>query len=241
MATIRKKFKSDLEERVEKGLEEIKPSIVIQLKDKIDEKVFSDILIKEGLTKISIEMKNSEKDDIYNFFKFENEINTTDIAPVNMIGLEAKNSYLYINIQTASGVLRELGGGLTKGYFGSIPNNLKKANIENLGDIVEGTIINKQFIASLKEILFREKILDEVYDKSEEYKNNLEKYEANTGDIIEKIEEKNTEPYNLFIIKHFIKYIMDKYKEENHSSEDNSTKENIEDTKNISKNPFIED
>ena len=41
-----------------------------------------------------------------------------------------------------------------------------------------------------KKILFREKILDEVYDKSEEYKNNLEKYEANTDDIIEKIEEK---------------------------------------------------
>ena len=221
--------------------EGIKPSIVIQLKDKIDEKVFSDILIKEGLTKISIEMKNSEKDDIYNFFKFENEINTTDIAPVNMIGLDAKNSCLYINIQTASGVLREIGGGLTKGYFGSIPNNLKKANIENLGDIVEGTIINKQFIASIKEILFREKILDEVYDKSEEYKNNPKKYEANTHNIIEKIEEKNTEPYNLFIIKHFIKYIMDKYKEENHSSEDNSTKENIEDTKNISNNPFLND
>ena len=42
----------------------------------------------------------------------------------------------------------------------------------------------------MKKILFREKILDEVYDKSEEYKNNLEKYEANTDDIIEKIEEK---------------------------------------------------
>ena len=45
-------------------------------------------------------------------------------------------------------------------------------------------------IANMKKILFREKILDEVYDKSEEYKNNLEKYEANTDDIIEKIEEK---------------------------------------------------
>ena len=222
----------------------IEDIITISLKDKIDEKIFSDILIKEGFTKISIEMKNSEKSDTYNFFKFENEINTTDIAPVNMIGLDAKNSCLYINIQTASGVLREIGGRLTKGYFGSTPNNLKKANIENLGDIVEGTITSKQFIASIKEILFREKILDEVYDKSEEYKNNLEKYEANTDDIIEKIEEKNTEPYNLFIIKHFIKYVMDKYKKENPPSEDNSTKENIEnneDTKNISKNPFIED
>ena len=218
----------------------IEDIITIRLKDKIDEKVFGDILIKEGFTKISIEMKNSEKSDVYNFFKFENEINTTDIAPVNMIGLDAKNSCLYINIQTASGVLREIGGGLTKGYSGSIPNNLKKANIENLGDIVEGTITSKQFIASIKEILFREKILDEVYDKSEEYKNNLEKYEANTDDIIEKIEEKEkTEPYNLFIIKHFIKYVIDKYKEENISSEDNSANENNEDNKNMTTNPFI--
>ena len=184
-------------------------------------------------------MKNSEKSDTYNFFKFENEINTTDIAPVNMIGLDAKNSCLYINIQTASGVLREIGGRLTKGYFGSTPNNLKKANIENLGDIVEGTITSKQFIASIKEILFREKILDEVYDKSEEYENNIKKYEANTDDIIDRIEkgkvkayssmmqpllgdkspipakEKEIEikPYHLFIIKHFIKYVMDKYKQ----------------------------
>ena len=236
----------------------IEDIITIRLKDKIDEKVFGDILIKEGFTKISIEMKNSEKSDVYNFFKFENEINTTDIAPVNMIGLDAKNSCLYINIQTASGVLREIGGGLTKGYFGSIPNNLKKANIENLGDIVEGTITSKQFIASIKEILFREKILDEVYDKSEEYKNNLEKYAANTDDIIEKIEEEKNknrvgigsiggisqpqekiEPYDLFIIKHFIKYVIDKYKEENISSEDNSANENSEDNKNITTNPFI--
>ena len=50
--------------------EGIEPSIVIQLKDKIDEKVFSDILVKEGLTKISIEIKNSEKSNIYNFFTF---------------------------------------------------------------------------------------------------------------------------------------------------------------------------
>ena len=189
-------------------------------------------------------MKNSEKSDIYNFFKFADDIDLTDIAPLNIIGLDAKNSYIYINIQTLSGAFREIGGGLTKGYFGSIFNNLKNASMENLGDKLEKTITKEYFITSMKKILFREKILDEVYDKSEEYKNNLEKYEANTDDIIEKIEEKNTEPYNLFIIKHFIKYVMDKYKQENHSSEDNSTNENIEnneDTKNISKNPFIED
>lgn len=52
-------------------------------------------------------------------------------------------------------------------------------------------------------------------------------------------EEIEVEPYNLFIIKHFIKYIMDKYKEENISYEDNSANENNEDNKNITSNPFI--
>ena len=46
-------------------------------------------------------------------------------------------------------------------------------------------------------------------------------------------------PYHLFIIKHFIKYVIDKYKEENISSEDNSANENNEDNKNITTNPFI--
>ena len=36
-----------------------------------------------------------------------------------------------------------------------------------------------------------------------------------------------------------IKYIIDKYKEENISSEDNSANENNEDNKNITTNPFI--
>ena len=182
---------------------EVKKSIVIQLKDKIDEKVFNDILVKEGLTKISIEIKNSEKSNIYNFFTFEDEVDITDIAPVNIMWLDAENSCININL----GVFRGIFGGLTVG---------------------------------MKRILFREKILDEVYDKSGEYENSQSKYEANTDDIIEKIECRgNIEPYNLFIIKHFIKFVMDKYKEENISSEDNSANENNEDNKNITTNPFI--
>lgn len=98
----------------------------------------------------------------------------------------------------------------------------------------------KNIILGMKKILFKEKILDEVYDKSEEYKNNPEKYEANTDDIIERIEKRReVRPYNLFIIKHFIKYVMDKYKQENISSEDNSANENNKDNKNITTNPFI--
>ena len=183
---------------------EVKKSIVIQLKDKIDEKVFSDILVKEGLTKISIEIKNSEKSNIYNFFTFEDEVYITDIAPVNIMWLDAENSCININL----GVFRGIFGGLTVG---------------------------------MKRILFREKILDEVYDKSGEYENSQSKYEANTDDIIEKIDyNMGSRPHEqAFIIKHFIKYIMDKYKEENISSEDNSANENNEDNKNITTNPFI--
>ena len=215
--------------------EGIEPSIVIHLKDKIDEKVFNDILIKEGLTKISIEIKNSEKSNVYNYFKFTDEINLSNIAPVKFIGLDAENSCICIY-----------------GY--------------------KDDYDEKNIILGMKKILFKEKILDEVYDKSEEYKNNIEKYEANTDDIIERIEkgkvkmyhssvvmmkawgipipnmdnltrptEKEIElkPYHLFIIKHFIKYVIDKYKEENISSEDNSANENSEDNKNITTNPFI--
>ena len=207
----------------------------IYLKDKIDEKVFNDILIKEGLTKISIEIKNSEKSNVYNYFKFTDEINLSNIAPVKFIGLDAENSCICIY-----------------GY--------------------KDDYDEKNIILGMKKILFKEKILDEVYDKSEEYKNNLEKYEANTDDIIERIEkgkvkmyhssvvmmkawgipipnmdnltrptEKEIElkPYHLFIIKHFIKYVIDKYKEENILSEDNSANENNEDNKNITTNPFI--
>ena len=262
--------------------EGVKKSIVIHLKDKIDEKTFNDTLVKIGLNLISIEIKNSKKSNTYNFFKFEDEIDITDIAPVNIMWLDAEKSSININFQTVSGVFREIGGGLTKGYFGTIFNTLKKANMENLGDELEKQLTHKQFIGSLKEILFREKILDEVYDKSEEYKKHLKKYEAKTDDIIEKIEEEKKEEknenrggfassisqsinqsisligssssigqpqedttlYDLFIIKHFIKFVMDKYKQENISSEDNSSNENIEnteETKNISNNPFIND
>ena len=181
----------------------------IYLKDKIDEKVFGDILIKVGLT--SIEIKNSEKSEIY--YKFSlNDISKNTREKHFFIGsnikLDAEKSCIHIY-------------GYTEFYAGN-------------------KIINKNLISDIKKILFEEKILDEVYDKSEEYKNNPEKYEANTDDIIEKIEEKEkTEPYNLFIIKHFIKYVIDKYKEENISSEDNSANENNEDNKNITTNPFI--
>lgn len=230
--------------------EGITPYIVIHLKDKIDEKVFSDILVKEGLTKISIEMKNSEKSNVYNYFKFTDKINLDNIAPMCIIVLDAESSCIYY-VETISREMKEIGrnlfktfnpstgfedkmgsslelvgelaGGLYKGFFGGLVDSIKDKDIENLevGKLVEKVInkINKNkndFITSMKEILFREKILDEVYDKSGEYENNQNKYEADTNDIIEKIDYNmpSRPHYEAFIIKHFIKYIMDKYKKE---------------------------
>lgn len=209
--------------------EQNRKDITIYLKDKINEKALNDILIKVGLT--SIEIKNSEKSEIYYKFSLNDNSELSkykDFLIGSNIKLDAEKSCIYIY------------------YYG------------------------EEVISGMKEILFKEKILDEVYDKSEEYENNLEKYEVNTDDIIKKIEkgklkdmhssmmkmmginspipekEKEIEikPYNLFIIKHFIKFVMDKYKQENISSEDNSSNENIENTeeaKNISNNPFIND
>ena len=202
--------------------EELKKNITIYLKDKIDEKAFGDILIKEGLTKISIEMKKSEKSIVYNYFKFTDEINLANITPMCIIVLDADSSCIYIKIETISDMIKGIGGGLVKigGVFVSnIVNAYKKeednANSE-VGNELENTIPKKDFIDSMKEILFREKILDEVYDKSGEYENNQNKYEADTDDIIEKIDyNMGSRPhYEAFIIKHFIKYVMDKYKQE---------------------------
>lgn len=183
----------------------IEQDITIYLKDKIDEKAFDNILIKIGLT--SIEIKNSEKSEIY--YKFSLTAKAIYTNPMNdffigsHIKLDAEKSCICIY-----------------GY--------------------QDDYDEKNIILGMKKILFKEKILDEVYDKSEEYKNNPEKYEANTDDIIERIEKRReVRPYNLFIIKHFIKYVIDKYKEENISSEDNSANENNEDNKNITTNPFI--
>ena len=183
----------------------IEQDITIYLKDKIDEKAFDNILIKIGLT--SIEIKNSEKSEIY--YKFSLTAKAIYTNPMNdffigsHIKLDAEKSCICIY-----------------GY--------------------QDDYDEKNIILGMKKILFKEKILDEVYDKSEEYKNNSEKYEANTDDIIERIEKRReVRPYNLFIIKHFIKYVIDKYKEENISSEDNSANENNEDNKNITSNPFI--
>lgn len=222
--------------------------ITIYLKDKIDEKAFGNILIGEGLTKISIEIQNSGKSNIYHLFKFGDKVDLTNITYYyNMIGLDTENSCIYITKifsfkEVSKSTLGKPAAALANPYmFNNAITKSNKVIKDILNNAIKDILEEKDFIESAKEILFKEKILDEVYDKSKEYKKNLEKYEANTDDIIEKIDyNMGSRPHEqAFIIKHFIKYVIDKYKEENISSEDNSANENNEDNKNITTNPFI--
>ena len=178
------------------------PGISIFLKEKIDENILTNTLIKIGLASKKIEKRYLEDNDIIlyieNYFCFS-YFGDNDTAKIT---IDKENSCIEINCE-----------GLIKSAI-------------FLGDLDDNGDNENKFILEIKEILFKEKILDEVLDKSEEYQNNSEKYEANTDDIIERIEKSenkiisniltrdDVEPYNLFIIKHFIKFIMDKYKEE---------------------------
>ena len=163
----------------------LKPSISIFLKEKIDENILTNTLIKIGLVSKKIEKRYFKDNniilDIENYFCFSYS-GDNDTAKIT---IDKENSYIGINY---------------KELFAF--DNEDKDN-EN------------KFILEIKEILFKEKILNEELDKTKEYENNYQQYEANTDNIIEKIEcRENIEPYNLFIIKHFIKFAMDKYKEE---------------------------
>ena len=188
----------------------LKPSTSIFLKEKIDENILTNTLIKIGLVSKKIEKRYFKDNniilDIENYFCFS-YFGNNDKAKIM---IDKENSCIEINC---------------KELFVDMDDNKDNEN---------------KFILEIKEILVKEKILNEELDKTKEYENNYQQYEANTDDIIEKIEcRENIEPYNLFIIKHFIKYVIDKYKEENISSEDNSANENNEDNKNITTNPFI--
>ena len=176
------------------------PCISIFLKEKIDENILTNTLIKIGLVSKKIEKRYLKDNDIIlyieNYFCFS-YFGDNDTAKIT---IDKENSCIEINCE-----------------------GLVKSDIF-LGDLDDNGDNENKFILEIKEILFKEKILDEVLDRSEEYKNNPKKYEANTDDIIERIEKgkiisniltrDDVEPYNLFIIKHFIKFVIDKYKEE---------------------------
>ena len=161
-----------------------KPSISIFLKEKIDKNILTNTLIKIGLVSKKIEKRYLKDNDI--ILDIENYFcfSYSGDNDTAKIMIDKENSCIGINY---------------KELFAF--DNEDKEN---------------KFFLKIKEILFKEKILNEELDKTKEYENNYQQYEANTDDIIEKIEcrEENIEPYNLFITKHFIKYVMDKYKQE---------------------------
>ena len=171
-----------------------KSSISIFLKEKIDENILTNTLIKIGLISKKIEKRhlliNDIILDIENYFCFSYS-GDNDTAKIT---IDKENSCIEINYKEEK-------------LFDLVIYNEDKEN--------ENKFILEKFILEIKEILFKEKILNEELDKTKEYENNYQQYEANTDDIIEKIEEKEkTEPYNLFIIKHFIKHVVNKYKQE---------------------------
>ena len=172
------------------------PGISIFLKEKIDENILTNTLIKIGLVSKKIEKRYLKDNniilDIENYFCFS-YFGNNDKAKIM---IDKENSCIEINC---------------KELFVDMDDNKDNEN---------------KFILEIKEILFKEKILNEELDKTKEYENNYQQYEANTDDIIERIEKSenkiisniltrdDVEPYNLFIIKHFIKFVMDKYKKE---------------------------
>lgn len=182
----------DITEWVEKLF---KPDISIFLKEKIDENILTNTLIKIGLVSKKIEKRYFKDNDIivnienYFCFSYSGDNDTAKIT------IDKENSCIEINCE-----------GLGESVMPDIDFGNSDDNEDN----------ENKFILKIKEILFKEKILDEELDKIKEYNNNCQQYEANTDDIIEKIEcrEENIKPYYLFIIKHFVKYVMDKYKEE---------------------------
>lgn len=170
--------------------------IKIYLHEKIDEKVINDTLIKLGLT--SLEFANSRGSEKYYYFKLAYEFERGKKITNSSIKLDAKNSCIYIDDTPTYSVY----------IFGEI-----------------------------EKLLLYNKIIDrdEIYTKSGSRMNNHEIHEIDVSDIIKEIEfgsrvesgyigNDGYTTYNAkeILTKHFIKFIIDKYKEELSLSKNNS-------------------
>lgn len=192
--------------------------VVIHLLEKIDEKIFNNTLMKLGF--ISIKIENSEISGKYYYLKLVYEFERGEKITNSSIKLDAENSCIYICN--------------TSYVFGG----------------------NDDIFGGIEELLLDNKIIDrdEIYTKSGSRRTNHKIHDIEVSDIIREIEfgyEFNS--WNLaasgkeIITKHFIKFLMDKYKEELSLSENNSKnkaeKEEVEEQNkelNIEKlNPII--
>ena len=170
--------------------------IKIYLHEKIDEKVINDTLIKLGLT--SLEFANSRGSEKYYYFKLAYEFERGKKITNSSIKLDAKNSCIYID-------------------------DTPTYSVDIFGEIEKLLLYNK--------IIDR----DEIYTKSGSRMNNHEIHEIDVSDIIKEIElgsrvesaYRGNDGYTTYnakeiLTKHFIKFIIDKYKEELSLSKNNS-------------------
>lgn len=171
--------------------------IKIYLRKKINEKALNDTLIKLGLT--SMELTNSKGTDklfyLKPFFNEDGSIFGSDLNISKKSLIIASENLLFISYD------------MIWDYFDFIDGY----NIVNL--LLDYEVIDR----------------DEVYTKSGDIRAKHKIHDIDINGIVEKIEyrdeEWNDNSRELALIKHFIKFLMDKYKEELSLSENNSKNE----------------
>lgn len=173
-------------------------NVVIHLLEKMDEKIFNNTLMKLGF--ISIKIENSEISGKYYYLKLVYEFERGEKITNSSIKLDTENSCIYIDD--------------TFTYSVDIFGEIEKLLLDN-------KIIDR----------------DEIYTKSGSRRNNHKIHDIEVSDIIKEIEFGNevqsayrgnngiTNNAKEILTKHFIKFLMDKYKEELSLSENNSKNE----------------
>lgn len=173
-------------------------NVVIHLLEKIDEKIFNNTLMKLGF--ISIKIENSEISGKYYYLKLSYEFERGEKITNSSIKLDAENSCIYIDD--------------TFTYRVDIFGEIEKLLLDN-------KIIDR----------------DEIYTKSGSRRTNHKIHDIEVSDIIKEIEFGSrvesayigdhgvTNNAKEILTKHFIKFVMDKYKEGLSLSDNNSKNE----------------
>ena len=163
--------------------------IIIHLSEKIDKKILSDTLIKLGLT--SLELTNSKWTDKLFYLK--------QFKPI--FNEDGRISYSNLNIYEKSIIIAS--------------ENLLFISYNMIWDYFD--FIDGYHIVNL---LLDYKVIDrdEVYTKSGDIRSRNKIHDIDISDIIKKIEYQGEEwddnSIELALMKHFIKFVMDKYKKE---------------------------
>lgn len=194
--------------------------ITVYLPEKINENIFDNTLIKLGL--ISIEISNSKNSEKYYYFKLNNYKEESSYKSIinNSIRIDIENSCIYINA-LHSHMPDGLGGAFAK-LFRTVSGGKENINIykEICELLYNERIINIDINTSSYVIpnIDINNIIKEIKLKEDYYIDNGAKH-------IYTNEEWDDDSRELSLIKHFIKFLMDKYKEELYLSENNSKNE----------------